>query len=83
LKKHLKKRTFKIVADQCGKLFNPHVFTMVWARRFAGYKRADLLLQDKERFARLLENSKYPVHIIFAGNHIQWIILLFLPLIIW
>jgi starch phosphorylase len=41
---------------------------MVWARRFAGYKRADLLLQDKERFARLLENSKYPVQIIFAGK---------------
>ena len=67
-KKHLKKRAFKIVADQCGKLFDSHVFTMVWARRFAGYKRADLLLQDKERFRRLLENKKYPVQIIFAGK---------------
>ena len=67
-KKYLKKRTFRIVADQCGKLFNPHVFTMVWARRFAGYKRADLLLQDKERFRKLLENKKYPVQIIFAGK---------------
>lgn len=67
-KKHLKKRTFKIVADQCGKLFDSKVFTMVWARRFAGYKRADLLLQDKERFRKLLENKKYPVQIIFAGK---------------
>jgi glucan phosphorylase len=41
---------------------------MVWARRFAGYKRADLLLQDKERFRKLLENKKYPVQIIFAGK---------------
>ena len=67
-KKHLKKRTFRIVADQCGKLFDSKVFTMVWARRFAGYKRADLLLKDKERFRKLLENKKYPVQIIFAGK---------------
>ena len=67
-KKHLKKRAFRIVADQCGKLFDSKVFTMVWARRFAGYKRADLLLKDKERFRKLLENKKYPVQIIFAGK---------------
>ena len=67
-KKYIKKRTFRIVADQCGKLFDSKVFTMVWARRFAGYKRADLLLQDKERFRKLLENKKYPVQIIFAGK---------------
>lgn len=67
-KKHLKKRTFKIVADQTGNLFDPSIFTIVWARRFAGYKRADLLLHDKERFYELLNNSKYPVQIIWAGK---------------
>lgn len=67
-KKHIKKRLFKTVADQCGKLFDPNVFTIVWARRFAGYKRADLLLQDKERFDKLLNNPKYPVQIIWAGK---------------
>ena len=67
-KKHLKKRFFKIVADQTGDLFDPNVFTIVWARRFAGYKRADLLLHDKERFERLLNNPKYPVQIIWAGK---------------
>ncbi len=67
-KKHLKKRAFRIVADQNGNLFDPNVFTIVWARRFAGYKRADLLLQDKARFERLLNNPKYPVQIIFAGK---------------
>ena len=38
----LKKRAFDIVADQTGKLLDPDVFTIVWARRFAGYKRAEL-----------------------------------------
>lgn len=67
-KKDLKTELFKVVADQCGKLFDPNVLTIVWARRFAGYKRADLLLQDKERFNRLLNNPKYPVQIIWAGK---------------
>jgi Glucan phosphorylase len=39
-KKHLKKRLFKTVADQCGKLFDPNILTIVWARRFAGYKKS-------------------------------------------
>ena len=67
-KKHIKKRLFKTVADQCGKLFDPNVFTIVWARRFAGYKRADLLLHDKERFLKMLNDPKYPVQIIWAGK---------------
>lgn len=67
-KKHLKKRFFKTVADQTGNLFDPNIFTIVWARRFAGYKRADLLLQDKERFEKLLNNPKYPVQIIWGGK---------------
>ncbi|MGV4412790.1 alpha-glucan family phosphorylase [Chryseobacterium sp. T1] len=67
-KHYLKKRAFRIVADQTGKLFDPNVLTIVWARRFAGYKRADLLLADKERFRRLLENKDYPVQIIWAGK---------------
>ncbi len=67
-KKYLKRRSFDIVADQTGKLFNPNVFTIVWARRFAGYKRADLLTRDKARFERLLSNTKHPVQIIWAGK---------------
>jgi starch phosphorylase len=67
-KKHLKRRAFEIVADQTGKLFDPNVFTIVWARRFAGYKRANLITTDEERFERLLGNSKYPVQIIWAGK---------------
>ncbi len=67
-KKYLKKRAFDVVADQTGKLFNPDVFTIVWARRFAGYKRAELLTRDEERFEALLNNPKYPVQIIWAGK---------------
>jgi glycogen phosphorylase len=67
-KKYLKKRAFEIVADQTGKLFNPDVFTIVWARRFAGYKRASLITTDEDRFARLLSNTRFPVQIIWAGK---------------
>jgi len=68
-KYYLKKRAFEIVADQTGKLFNPDkVLTIVWARRFAGYKRADFLTTDLARFERLLSNTKYPVQIIWAGK---------------
>lgn len=67
-KKYLKKRAFEIVADQTGKLFNPDVFTLVWARRFAGYKRAGLLTTDEDRFQQLMTNTKYPVQIIWAGK---------------
>ena len=67
-KKYLKKRAFELVADQTGKLYDPNVFTIVWARRFAGYKRAELLTRDKARFERLLSNKKYPVQIIWAGK---------------
>ena len=67
-KKYLKKRAFEIVADQTGKIFDPNVFTIVWARRFAGYKRADMLSWDEEKFENLLANTKYPVQIIWAGK---------------
>lgn len=67
-KKYLKKRAFELVADQTGKLFDPNVFTIVWARRFAGYKRAELITRDIERFTKLTGNSKYPVQFIWAGK---------------
>ena len=65
---YLKKRAFETVADQSGKLFDPNVLTIVWARRFAGYKRADLLTTDIKRFEKILNNKKHPVQIIWAGK---------------
>lgn len=67
-KRYLKRRAFEIVADQTGKLFNENTFTIVWARRFAGYKRADLITRNKQRFEALLNSAKYPVQIIWAGK---------------
>ncbi|MEP0368350.1 MAG: alpha-glucan family phosphorylase [Cyclobacteriaceae bacterium] len=67
-KTELKKVLFDEVLNQTGKLFDPNVLTIVWARRFAGYKRADLLLYDLDRFEKLVSNSKYPVQIIWAGK---------------
>jgi starch phosphorylase len=65
---YLKKRSFDLVADLTGKLMDPKVFTIVWARRFAGYKRADLITRDKARFEALLSNTKYPVQVIWGGK---------------
>src|ERR1700760_2538141 len=67
-KKYMKKRSFEIVADQTGKLFDQNVFTIAWARRFAGYKRANLLTRDMDRFNALTSSTKYPVQIIWAGK---------------
>ncbi|MDO7873417.1 alpha-glucan family phosphorylase [Hymenobacter sp. ASUV-10] len=67
-KKELKQELFKIVADQTGNLFDPNVITIVWARRFAAYKRADLILRDFERFVEIATNSKHPVQVIWAGK---------------
>lgn len=67
-KKELKKQLFKEVANQCGKLFSEDVLTIVWARRFAGYKRADLAMYDWERFQKLINNTETPVQIIWAGK---------------
>lgn len=67
-KKHLKRRAFEIVADQTGKVFDPNIFTIVWARRFAGYKRANMITTDEERFEKLISSTKYPVQIIWAGK---------------
>ncbi len=67
-KKKLKEKLFRTVANQTGKLFDTHTLTIVWARRFAGYKRADIITHDIERFESLLNNYEMPVQIIWAGK---------------
>lgn len=67
-KARLKQKLFDEVADQTGKLFDPNVLTIVWARRFADYKRADLLTQDINRFRQLLARVDQPVQVIWAGK---------------
>ncbi len=67
-KKHLKRMLFNVVADQTGKMFDPDVLTIVWARRFAEYKRPGLLKYDFERFLKMVSNKEMPVQIIWAGK---------------
>ncbi|MFQ5855554.1 MAG: alpha-glucan family phosphorylase [Anaerolineae bacterium] len=47
---------------------DPEALTIGFARRFAPYKRATLLLRDPERLARILNDPDRPVQIIFAGK---------------
>jgi starch phosphorylase len=49
-------------------LFNPNALTLGFARRFATYKRPNLLLHDPERLLRLLSNPQRPVQLIIAGK---------------
>ena len=51
-----------------GTLLTPWAFTIGFARRFAAYKRADLLFSQPERLLELLTNPWRPVQIIFAGK---------------
>ena len=64
----LKSELFKTVADQVGKIFDPKVLTIVWARRFAGYKRPELLTRDRDRFDRIMRNKDFPIQFIWAGK---------------
>ncbi|HYN63891.1 MAG TPA: alpha-glucan family phosphorylase, partial [Candidatus Limnocylindrales bacterium] len=47
---------------------NPRALTIGFARRFATYKRADLIFRDEERLARLLSDPDRPVQIVIAGK---------------
>lgn len=63
-----KKNLFDEVADQSGEIYDEHICTIVFAKRFAGYKRADLLLYNMDRFHNLVTNKERPVQLIWAGK---------------
>lgn len=65
-KYEMKKDLFQYISDTQGKRFDPNVLTITWARRFADYKRAWLILMDEDRISKLLNENK--VQIIFAGK---------------
>ena len=48
--------------------FDPNILTLGFARRFATYKRPNLLLHDPQRLLRLLKNPRFPVQLIIAGK---------------
>ena len=54
--------------EQARHLFDPNALTLGFARRFATYKRPNLLLHDRDRLLRLLSNPQRPVQLIIAGK---------------
>lgn len=54
--------------DQTKHLFDSNILTLGFARRFATYKRPNLLLHDPERLLRILTNPHRPVQLILAGK---------------
>jgi len=51
-----------------GVLLDPYALTIGFARRFATYKRANLILRDYDRLLKIVTNSRMPVQFIFAGK---------------
>ncbi|WP_291125200.1 alpha-glucan family phosphorylase [Flavobacterium sp. UBA6031] len=56
------------VVEHAKNLFDPNVLTLGFARRFAPYKRPNLLLHDPQRLLRLLTNAEFPVQLIISGK---------------
>jgi starch phosphorylase len=54
--------------ERAGEVLDPEALTIGFARRFATYKRATLILRDPDRLARILNDKDHPVQIIFAGK---------------
>jgi len=54
--------------EGAGSMFDPDVLTLGFARRFATYKRPNLLLHDPERLLRLLTHAQRPVQLVLAGK---------------
>jgi starch phosphorylase len=49
-------------------VLDPNVLTLGFARRFTEYKRTDLLLSDRDRLQRLLNNEMYPMQLVIGGK---------------
>ena len=54
--------------QRLGRILSPDALTIGFARRFATYKRANLILADIEKLAALANNPKRPVQFVFAGK---------------
>jgi starch phosphorylase len=69
LRQQLTRRgTTEAELSQAEDALSPYALTICFARRFAAYKRANLLLADRERLVRLLTDPERPVQLIFAGK---------------
>ncbi|HSH44901.1 MAG TPA: alpha-glucan family phosphorylase, partial [Longimicrobiales bacterium] len=64
----LRRRLLDLVADRTGARLDPEALTIAFARRFATYKRATLILGDEDRLDALLNAPDGPVQLIFSGK---------------
>ncbi len=64
----VKGRLHPVQVIASGVLLDPYVLTIGFARRFATYKRANLILRDLDRLLELINRPNRPVQIIFAGK---------------
>jgi len=69
LKTQMQRRgTYHAELNRAEEVLDPEALTIGFARRFAGYKRGNLLLKDPQRLVRLLNNPNRPVQVVFAGK---------------
>ncbi|MBF2097348.1 MAG: alpha-glucan family phosphorylase [Gloeomargaritaceae cyanobacterium C42_A2020_066] len=69
LQQALRERGAPLVeVTRAGEALDPKALTLGFARRFATYKRANLLLRQPERFKRLLMDREHPLQLVFAGK---------------
>jgi starch phosphorylase len=69
LKAQIKRRgTYHSELNRAEEVLDPEALTIGFARRFASYKRANLLLKDPQRLVKLLSDTTRPVQIIFSGK---------------
>ncbi|UCC96390.1 MAG: alpha-glucan family phosphorylase [Phycisphaerales bacterium] len=69
LKAQMQRRgTYHTELNHAEEVLDPEVLTIGFARRFASYKRGNLLLRDAQRLTKLLTDRDKPVQIIFAGK---------------
>jgi starch phosphorylase len=68
IKRKLRLDLFSYIETTTGKKFNSDVCTLVWARRFAGYKRPYLLFSDLKRLTNIILNSEHPLQIVISGK---------------
>jgi starch phosphorylase len=60
--------TYDAELSKADEALDPEVLTVGFARRFASYKRGDLLLRDEARLIRMLSNTDRPIQFVFAGK---------------
>jgi len=64
----MKRQMIQALNTEHGFMLSPDALTITWARRFATYKRADMLLADIDRLMNIINNMQRPVQIIIAGK---------------